>query len=170
VLSKKPTGYQDKISYFPNENIEVYLASESDYEKEIKLFDINGGKVNQVKAKLIKQPKVNKKTWYEIGYQYKKTFDYNSGNLKSWIYYFETSSPFVIKNPKKQNDILVVYPSNTINAYNKNGGRSTYTKPMGVKLSRKRPTELMRQGLEFWKWLPKQGFNVDYIGDEELGW
>ena len=40
---------------------------------------------------------------------------------------------------------------------------------MGVKLSRKRPTELMRQELEFWKWLPKQGFNVDYIGDEELG-
>ncbi|MDB9931627.1 hypothetical protein OAD28_02775 [Flavobacteriales bacterium] len=44
MLSKKPTGYQDKISYFPNENIEVYLASESDYEKEIKLFDINGKK------------------------------------------------------------------------------------------------------------------------------
>ncbi len=148
--------------------MEVYLASESDYEKSIKLFDINGAEIDRIKAQLTKQPKIDNKTWYEIGYQYKKTFDFNTSKLKSGIYYFESSSPFVIKNPKRKNDILVVYPSNTVNAYNKNGGRSTYTKPIGVKLSRRRPTELMRQGLEFWKWIPDQDYNVDYIADEDL--
>ena len=164
----KPSGYQDKISYFTGENMEVYLASESDYEKNIRLYNINEVEVDKIKAELTKQPKVNNKTWYKTGYQYKKTFDFNTSKLKSGIYYFETSSPFVIKNPKKKNDVLMVYPSNTVNAYNKNGGRSTYTNPMGVKLSRRRPTQLMRQGVEFWKWLPEQNFNVDYIADEDL--
>lgn len=162
------TGYQNKSSYFPTENIEVYLASEANSQKKISLYDVNDKEIETLMVNLIEQPKIDNEGWYDIGFQYKKTFDFVPSKLKSGIYYFETSSPFVIKNPKKKNDVLVVYPSNTVNAYNAKGGRSTYTTPIGVSLSRKRPVDFQKQSIEFFKWLPNQNFQVDYISDEDL--
>lgn len=166
--TKVVDGYTDKISYFPDETIEVYLNGTADKKASVSLYNTNSEVVDEIQVQLKKQPTVDTSSWYKIGYQYSKTFDYTPKNLKSGIYYFENSSPFVLKNPGKKNDILLVYPSNTVNAYNRNGGRSSYTKPMGVTLSEKRPTRLQSQLVAFIKWIQKQEFNIDYVSDREL--
>lgn len=63
---------------------------------------------------------------------------------------------------------MIVYPSNTVNAYNHNGGRSTCTNPKGVSLSFKRPAGVHTDALEFFQWIDNGSFNVDYIGDKDL--
>lgn len=166
--TKVVDGYTDKISYFPDETVEVFLNGTSTKSTSVDLFNVNNEGIDKVSVKLIQQKSVDKSSWYKTGYQYSKTFDYSPKNLKSGIYYFENSSPFVIKNPTKKNDILLVYPSNTVNAYNKNGGRSSYTNPIGVTLSEKRPSRLQTQMVAFLKWINKQDFNIDYVSDREL--
>lgn len=161
-------GYQDKISYLPNENITVYLNAKEVKNTSVSLFNINGKKVSEITTKVFPQNLTDTAYWWKNGFNYEPTFDYKNSELKSGIYYFENSSPFIIKNPKKTNDILVVYPSNTTNAYNKRGGRSSYTNPLGEDLSFKRPTEIQKYCEPFLKWLPKQNFKVDYCCDADL--
>ena len=62
----------------------------------------------------------------------------------------------------------MVYPSNTDNAYNGNGGRSSYTLPKGDTLSFKRPFSLQPYAKYFFKWIINQGFEIDYICDMDL--
>ena len=166
--TKVEDGYQDKISYLPTEAIDVYLRGSSKGAISIDLFDINRNKVDQAEIDIFPQPEVDTSFWYKKGYQYKKTFSYSPSKLKSGIYRFENSSPFVIKNPEKKNDVLVIFPSNTDNAYNKDGGRSSYTKPKGDTLSFKRPFAVQGYAHEFLKWLPTQSFDVDYICDRDM--
>lgn len=166
--TKVVDGFQDKISYNPEENIDVFLNANSNKELSINLLDINRNSIDELNVTVFEQPKVDNNSWYELGFDYKKTFSYNPKELKSGIYWFKNSSPFVIKNPTKKNDVLVVYPSNTANAYNDKGGRSTYTTPIGISLSLRRPVNLQEETKEFLEWLPSQGFGVDYICDSDL--
>jgi hypothetical protein len=161
-------GYQDKISYFPKEEISVFLDAKKTNEVKVSLYNINNEVEDVVKIDAFKQIEIDTSYWYKEGFQYNKTFLYSPKNLKSGIYYFENSSPFIIKNPRKSNDVLVVYPSNTVNAYNDKGGRSGYSKPKGVSLSFRRPTKIAEHSIEFFKWIEKQEFNVDYICDRDL--
>ncbi len=161
-------GYQDKISYNPNDIIEVFLNGIDNGEVNIPLYNINDEQVDEVKASIVKQHEEQKNYWWKNGYEYTKTFDYDPAKLTSGVYYFENSSPFIIKNPKKKNDVLIVYPSNTDNAYNKNGGRSSYTKPKGNILSFKRPVQFHRFAKPFFEWIMTQSFNCDYICDRDL--
>ncbi|MEN8929271.1 MAG: N,N-dimethylformamidase beta subunit family domain-containing protein [Flavobacteriales bacterium] len=166
--SSPSLGYQDKISYLPQEEISVYLDAKSTKETIVDLYDINENSVDQVEAKLFKQPQVDSSTWYEIGYQYQKSFIYSPRDLKSGIYYFENSSPFIVKNPAKKNDVVVVYPSNTRNAYTESGGKSAYGNKKGTTLNFRRPSGIIEYSLDFFKWLPEQGFNTDYLCDRDL--
>jgi hypothetical protein len=161
-------GYQDKISYSSNETITVYLNAKEDKNTSVSLFDINGNVVSEITTEVFKQNLTDTAYWWKNGFDYKETFRYKNSSLKSGIYYFKNCNPFIIKNPTKTNDILVVYPSNTDNAYNKRGGRSSYSNPLGEVLSFKRPTEIQKYCLPFLQWLPKQNFKVDYCCDADL--
>jgi hypothetical protein len=161
-------GYQDQISYYPTNTVNLYLNSSKQSNQNINLYNINNQSVDRITVKLNKQDLSDTSYWWKYGFGYTKTTQYIPKNLISGIYYFEGSSPFIIKNPERKGDILLVYPSNTINAYNKRGGRSSYTKPMGEILSFKRPTKIQKYTLPFLKWLNKQKFNVDYICDKDL--
>ena len=52
--------------------------------------------------------------------------------MKSGLYLIENKIPFIIKTDELV-DAMVIYPSNTINAYN-NEGYSFYTNPRAHKL------------------------------------
>lgn len=162
------SGFQDKISYSPDETISVFLNSNANGEIKIALNDINDKIIDKVNVEVFKQKQIDTSSWFKDGFQYKKTFSFSPKELSSGIYYFHNSSPFLIKNPKKKNDVLVVYPSNTINAYNQSGGRSGYSKPRAKILNFKRPADLDYFAQEFLKWIPSQEFNVDYICDRDL--
>lgn len=161
-------GYQDKISYLPTENITVYLNAKEDKTISISLFDVNGNEIDKVNEKVSLQNLTDTAYWWKNGFGYEPTFSFNNKLLKSGIYHLENSSPFIIKNPKKQNDVLVIYPSNTVNAYNKRGGRSSYTNPLGEELSFKRPAEIQKYCEPFLQWLWQQNFKVDYCCDADL--
>ena len=161
-------GFQNKISYFPTENISAYIHASENKKESISLFDINGNVVDKVTQKVFAQNLTDTSYWWKKGFDYKPTFTYKNTNLKSGIYHFENCSPFIIKNPKKHNDVLVVYPSNTDNAYNNRGGRSSYSNPLGEELSFKRPFEIQKYCKPFLLWLPKQNFKVDYVCDADI--
>lgn len=166
--NKVTDGYTNKVAYFPHETIELYLNASSNGSATVSLYNVNREVVDEIEVDLKKQPDPDTISWYKTGYQYDVTATFSPAELKSGVYYFKNSSPFVVKNPEKKNDVLVVYPSNTINAYNQNGGRSSYTKPIGVTLSEKRPTRLQSQLVAFLQWISKQPYNVDYVSDREL--
>lgn len=90
-------------------------------------------------------------------------------DLKSGIYLIENSTPFVVK-PSQPVDVVVVYPSNTANAYCYNGGKSLYTvenKPSFV--SFERPIELQANAEDGLKWLATlEEFRIGYITDMDL--
>lgn len=161
-------GFQNKISFYSSEEITVFINAQVASNVNISLMNSNNITVDVVKTSVFNQNTTDTAYWWKNGFGYKPTFSYKNTNLKSGIYYFENCSPFIIKNPKKTNDILVVYPSNTDNAYNKRGGRSSYSNPLGEALSFKRPTEIQRYCKPFLQWLPKQNFKVDYCCDADL--
>lgn len=161
-------GYQDQITYFPNDTINLFLNSVKGAKTLINLYNINNEIVDQIKVTISPQDISDTAYWWKNGFKYKKTASYLPNDFISGIYYFEGSSPFIIKNNKRNSEILLVYPSNTVNAYNKRGGRSSYTKPLGQVLNFRRPSKLQKYTIPFLKWLNDQPFNIDYISDLEL--
>lgn len=161
-------GYQDKISYYPNDTIQVFLHADKQGEKKVKLYNINGEVVDEILTNLMPQNINDTAYLWKKGFNYNQTFQYNPKNLKSGVYFFENSSPFIVKNPAQKNEVLIVYPSNTVNAYNKRGGRSAYTNPIGAILSFKRPAEIQSYTKPFLEWLPSQNIKADYVCDADL--
>ncbi|HEV8513993.1 MAG TPA: N,N-dimethylformamidase beta subunit family domain-containing protein [Cyclobacteriaceae bacterium] len=119
------TGYTNKISYFPGEEAEVFLQSAKHINCGLGLYNINGELVFRAKATPSPQTQSSAEPWRD-GFGYK-----SSGKiivppwLKSGIYYIEKKITIVVKS-MASTDVLVVYPSNTINAYNPVGGKSLY--------------------------------------------
>ncbi len=124
--------------------------------------------MDEVYVNAIKHDVKEAKLIWLNGYNFEPSLKYRiSNNLKSGIYYFENSSPFVIKGSGKA-DVLVVYPSNTDNAYNKVGGRNFYTKPKADTLSFKRPFLMHRYAYPFFQWIVDTDFEVEYACDFDL--
>lgn len=159
-------GYQDKMSYNQSDTVSFYVNSNHVSSSQLPLFNLNDECVKKVTLSLFPQ-KSNKKSWSN-GFGYRLSGIMNADSLSSGIYYLENCSPFIVKNDGIKAKILVVYPSNTVNAYNREGGRSSYTDPRGTILSFNRPAKLQKYCLPFLKWIAKQNFKVDYVADIDL--
>ncbi|MFN8422126.1 MAG: DUF6605 domain-containing protein [Anaerolineae bacterium] len=90
--------------------------------------------------------------------------------LRSGVYRWAGTIPFIVKSRDPADRIVVVYPSNTQNAYNKRGGRSLYTTPRATAVSFQRPVDppvldLARPLLE---WLARGDLPVRYVADQDL--
>ena len=165
-------GYSSSISFNPKDSVSVMLQPfEAAKNQSIKLFDINENVVDEVTSDLFMQDRFDTNNFWKNGYNYKETFKYGiTDQLKSGIYYFENTSPFIVKRKSfsEKKKILVIYPSNTDNTYNRSGGKSSYTIPKGDTLSFNRPVELQHYIKYFLKWIANQNFEVDYIADIDL--
>ena len=79
--------------------------------------------------------------------------------------------PLVIKTRTAK--IIIVYSSNTINAYCNAGGKSLYgstEKANAQKVSFLRPLPLPKHSEAFLRWIQKENFSdVGYITDMDLG-
>ena len=117
-------GYTDQTSYEPGELQKVYIDAKKSGQTYLKLYDVDNLAVDSVKAVIKKQDRGNNPS--EEGYGYESTFTYEVPAIKSGLYLWEKSIPFIIKAKKKE-EIVVLYPTNTINAYNITGGKSLYS-------------------------------------------
>ena len=160
-------GYVDKISYITSDSIKIYINAVSRMENiKLKIYDINKNIVREFEANLFPQIKNHNSPW-SFGYDYKVTTTIDVENMESGIYLIENRIPFIIK-PSDVVDAIVVYPSNTINAYNNNEGVSFYTTPRTSKLSFNRQQVLPADIIEFFIWLNKLNYSFGYICDYDL--
>ena len=106
----------------------------------------------------------------EAGYDFNPTVKFLVPlTLVSGIYLIENQAPFIIKT-REPVDVTVVYPVNTVNAYNLNGGKSLYsTNNRPSRVSFLRPMTLQSQATYCLKWLPSlKDIKIGYISDPDL--
>jgi hypothetical protein len=165
-------GYSYPLSVLPGDSVSVYLnASEKVNNFPLKLYDLSGKQVALYRAKVYPQNQVGEKPW-ETGFGYKANLKIILPKLKSGVYVWDNKIPLIVRstNPK----MVVVYSSNTENAYCPSGGKSLYNhnstnREPSPTLSFKRPIALPRYSEAFLRWFHTQDFNnVGYITDGDL--
>ena len=167
-------GYTDKESYFPGEIVSVCLNSWVSGFKSINVYDLNDNIVLTFRAKILNQ-KMNSKDPWKNGFGYKTSFNFKIPKIKSGIYLIENKVPFIVKSkgPKK---ITLVYPSNTVNAYNNAGGKSAYGYNSSdeinasiLSIKRPRPFNALSYCKELLIWLYNEtDYEINYICDFDL--
>ncbi|MBL7859126.1 MAG: hypothetical protein JNM57_15645 [Cyclobacteriaceae bacterium] len=166
-------GYTNQLSVHAGDSIELYLNAYQDEPHQlIRLFDLSGKEVARYTVAIIVQDTARRKPW-ENGFNYKRSATvFIPNTLKSGVYLWENSIPLIIKSHHPK--IVVVYPSNTENAYNVAGGKSLYdfnstNKKRAEKVSFLRPIPLTYHAEEFLRWMHKQDLSdVGYITDMDL--
>lgn len=152
-------GYSDRLSVRPGDSLTLYLnGSEVPKGYNLKLYDLANNAVATFKVQLEPQGITNKKAW-ETGYGYKVSAKFVVPDLKSGVYLWEGKIPLVVK--AKSPKIVVLYSSNTENAYCPAGGKSLYGfnstgSKMASKVSFLRPIPLPKHSQEFLRWLTTQ--------------
>jgi len=162
-------GYPGKMSYLDNDTVELFISATTRVNKaRLGLYDVAGTLVDYIYCDSIKPQTVSTAKPYEQGYGYGYKIRYKaSTKIKSGVYQVSKKIPLVVRNSTPANQVLVVYPSNTENAYNDKGGASMYTSPKAPIVSFLRPTPLHRFCNEFVKW-NGTAYAFDYITDLEL--
>lgn len=165
-------GYMNRTSAFPGDSVELYLHAPKDIPAQsIRLFDLKGNEVARFTMRVFPQ-EIKQADAYANGYGYKLTRRIATPDLKSGVYLWENKIPFIIK--AKSPRIVILYPSNTENAYNNSGGKSLYgfnssNKEGAAIVSFLRPSSLPRHAEAFLRWMVTQNFdNVGYISDMDM--
>ncbi|HLZ17131.1 MAG TPA: N,N-dimethylformamidase beta subunit family domain-containing protein [Cyclobacteriaceae bacterium] len=119
------SGYTDKVSYFPGDEVQVFLQSNSTLVCGLGFYNIRGQLMFKSNISLFPQNVSVDEPW-------KKGFNFASNGrvilpstLASGVYLIENKIPIVVKSAAAS-DVTVVYPCNTINAYSNSGGKSLY--------------------------------------------
>jgi len=165
-------GYTDKVSYFPDEKITAFLQSNT--VKDICRLDIYDGGGNvafSVNTPLTVQT-ISSNEPFKNGYGFQRTIEFEiPAGTASGIYQIENKIPFVIKTHDAV-DLVVVYPSNTANAYSESGGKSLYTTPLSERppvVSFHRPVQL--QSFSYHCVLlfnQLKNYKIGYLADSDL--
>jgi|GEM_PF-980363 len=114
-------------SAYPGETISWHLNGKTSSEEKLAITTTSGQLVDEVTAIVAPQSISNTEPWKK-GFGYAKTFDYTvPENMKSGVYFLAGHKDlfFVVKS-KVIKDIVVVIPTNTMNAYSCAGNRNTY--------------------------------------------
>jgi hypothetical protein len=165
-------GYCDKTSYWPGESITAYLhASQATPLCQLNVYAMNGAIAFSVPSPLFVQS-VNASTPASNGFGFFPTIEIPiPAETKSGVYLIEGKIPFIIKSDS-ESDILVVYPSNTANAYAATGGKSLYTAPADARpstVSFHRPIDLQPFTLVCLQWFTSQpDLKIAYLSDGDL--
>lgn len=161
-------GYTDRTSYKKGDVQDVFINAKSEASSQLRLYDINGVAVDSVQAFV--QPQTEGPNPSEEGYRYQRTFKYRLPALPSGVYLWEKKIPFTLRG--EQADVVVVYPSNTVNAYNISGGKSLYRifseKTHVVSFQRPMLPAVSFFAVEGLKWLQASPYNISYINDQDL--
>jgi hypothetical protein len=119
-------GYTEQSSYFPGDYILVYLDASSRQDCALGIYDVFGKLVFQTNVTIAPQAMQIDKPW-ENGFGYSIPAQIELPiNLASGYYSIEHRIPFIVRS-SSSSDITIIYPINTLNAYNPSGGKSLYT-------------------------------------------
>jgi hypothetical protein len=165
-------GYTNTLSGFPGDSLSLYVnATAFSDAYKMSLYNLQGEVVASVVTTVFPQEAIPMRA-YEVGFNYKLSTRFRVPNLKSGLYLWDNKIPFIIKarNPS----IVVLYASNTENAYSNTGGKSLYAfnssnNEAAVAVSFNRPLAIERFGEAFFRWMEKQDLpGVGYISDADM--
>lgn len=162
-------GYTSRTSYSPGETVIGYLKGRVQVsECALVIYNVKGDSVFAVAGAMTSQA-MSTDDPSRNGYGFLPSVEFKiPDDLASGIYLIENSIPFVVK-PSKPVDILVVYPSNTVNAYSTSGGKSLYTTDKPIEVSFHRPMTLQNFSRYCLDWLFSfPNVTVGYIADIDL--
>ena len=165
-------GYTDKISYAPGDKARVYINAEEEVEGgNLYLHSASGTEVDTVVTDAKPQIPSQSEPW-KNGFGYDVTFEYDIPDLKSGYYRWDDKIPFIVRSNHEKVDAIVVYPSNTINAYTTSGGKSLY-RPLNEPAQRVSFLRPENHGdwlhISLYEWLERQNqFDVGYVCDSDL--
>lgn len=162
-------GYCNKQSFLPGEKVVVYIQSRKAVALcKLTVYDLMGNEVFAVESPLsVQQISVNDPA--KNGYDFHPSVEITlPESMRSGIYMIERSILFVVKSNQPV-DVLVVYPSNTTNAYATSGGKSLYTLDRPFEVSFHRPINLQGFSSVGLQWFYNlQMVSVGYIADADL--
>lgn len=126
-------GYTDKTSYRAGDSIKFYLASSYPLFTDLYLDQIPGNYANggQSITGILINNSIPASGYYSTGLNFQLSNSWKVPSLSampSSVYQTITHYPIpvVIKGDKTNIDVVIVYPTNTFNAYSSSGGKSTY--------------------------------------------
>ena len=164
------TGYAGSWSADQGSNLGFYLsAPTAQSDASIPILDVNGSQVDTLTADLAPQNITNVAPW-EDGYGYELTANYQiPSSLPSGLYKLDGTIPFIVREPAAESDVVVVFPSNNVNAYARSGGRSLYTPEVTV-VSFLRPQigHKVDTSSGFDRWLTSTDFDYRYVADYDM--
>jgi len=126
---KLTDGYTDRLSYRPGDRVTLFLNSPSLGHDNLRLYDYAGRPVLEFTADLATQAALGPNPW-ETGFGYSESAEITLPELPSGVYTVERLIPVIVRTASAANaDVVIVYPTNTMAAYNTAGGKSMYSAP-----------------------------------------
>src|SRR5882757_306024 len=128
-------GYTDKQSYRPGDSVTLFVNADNPQTTVLNLYNFANVVVHTVPAQLFPQTPVGSTPW-ETGFGYQESVIFTLPSLPSGVYLVEGAIPLIVKTagypptPSQQPEVVILYPTNTIAAYNPSGGRSMYSQPV----------------------------------------
>ena len=122
-------GYFDSFSIKQGDSAVLYLNSKyKAVDVKLNIFDVNGKIVDNIFCDSIISQKANGDSISQNGYNFNYFIKFKiSEFIKSGVYTISNKIPFLVKSKINSSKTIVVYPTNTIEAYNNKGGFSFYT-------------------------------------------
>jgi len=163
-------GYTDKVSYAPDEEVTAYLQSSAAVTLcRLDIYDVNGVKAFSIASPLTIQSVTTGHPSTD-GFGFTPTVKFPiPATVKSGMYLIENKIPFIVRTPDPV-DLLIVYPSNTANAYEQSGGKSLYSandRPSMVSFMR--PIALQPFSTVCLTWFSNQkNLKLGYAADADL--
>jgi hypothetical protein len=162
-------GYTDKTSYYPGDKIKVFLSFKpGELMCRLDIYTSTGSIAFSVPASVLVQA-VQTDQPYRNGFGYEVSAEFTVPDVKSGVYLIEQKIPVIIKT-HRYIDVLVVYPSNTANAYCEAGGKSLYSaidQPNEVSFQRPIPVQNLSAVCLNW-FSTLDDFSIGYICDQDL--
>jgi hypothetical protein len=173
-------GYTDKQSYRPGDSVTLFINADNPQTTVLNLYNFANVIVHTVPAELFPQTPVGSTPW-ETGFGYQESVTFTLPSLPSGVYLVEGTIPVIVKTagysptPSQQPEVVILYPTNTIAAYNAIGGRSMYSQPVPAPIvSFHRPMGGAESNYAFFdaflEWLTDDPlpYSTGYIADIDL--
>jgi len=167
--------YTDKLTYYPGDMVILYTSGKPRNNQQITFTDAAEKVILRINKTIATQPNSSDKPWLN-GSGYKPTITIQlPESLKSGVYRFIANGviicSIICKSKTKNKDITVVYPSNTDNAYNIQGGKSLY-KPDNARSTVASYARSIWGAADytsgFLRWTCNQSYDMRFISDPDL--
>lgn len=172
-LAKIFEGYADQQSYRPGDRVTLFLNSNFPERASMHLYDYTGRPVFEFTGDLVTQTAVGPNPW-ETGFGFQPSASFTLPDLPSGVYLVEGLIPLIVKTaPAQHADVVILYPTNTVAAYNSAGGKSMYSPEPAPIVSFQRlagPTSQLAYVKSFLTWFAglKLPYSFRYLADIDL--